>query len=291
MNGNITFIQSKYETYDGSLESNHVSWLRGYEAWANYSNLGEAEKCNRFPRYLTGAASNKYHSWGDTVKRDWNQLRRAFLEYGGSPERKKLWTTEIIHTKCEKFSNVDLYIDKITDLGQKLGLADQEIMMYLVNNLSPPLYTAMLPISCTDLSDAIDKIRMLDRGGIANDIDPRNQRSGKEKSAEDSNSAQIDVKYMKDLQQALESHNAKMEKSMAEMRGKVNTLQSMESQIQTNKVCQVTDPSYTCHYVEPHYAYYEQPVPPSYDAVLQSENTTDPYISVLVPNPAFQPPY
>ncbi len=325
MAGNCVLIESKYNTYDGSLDSNYLTWLRGFEAWANAIGLDGEGKCRHFSHYLKCTAATAYHGWDDAVKRDWDQLRRTFLAYGGRPERKKLWTTEILNTKHEQFSSVDLYIDKMTDLGQKLQLSDQDIMTYLINNLSRPLYTAMLPISCDDLTDAILKIKMLDRGGIASDRDPRIKRA---KPDENENSAKLDTqgesemeKHMKSLQQAFNEYREDIVKLREEMieqskadKRKLNDHNMSQGQPKISGVSYVHDvahPPYACNYVNPsqHYydGYYEgydydgydyetpyapsQPTVPPYDGVMQAQNTTDPYISVWMPNPNYQPPY
>ena len=238
-----TFIvQNKsYDTYSGKLSENHTSWLLGYISFCNAANYTEKERCQIFPTYLRGEAVTKYYTWPEEVKNDWDRLKTAFLEYGGGAEREHLWGTELARTKLEEGGSVDEYIQKMRDLGTKIGLAKREIARHMVNNLTPALFNAILPFGLSDLDEIVAKLRLLGRGKMNVESASKTEKSER---SEKFDSSGFNA-FAKGIAEAQSTYTLEMSRFMSDVRNELQSLKNAEKQKSVQQ--QITAKSHCLH--------------------------------------------
>ena len=149
------------KTFSGTTAEAAEDWLKLFERYADYRNLGGDDKKRLFIILLRGGASDWLSSLQGVEHRTYDQLIDAFKEtFLPSPELKWTEASSLWKNPQQLNESVNDFLIRARKVASRLGMSDEVLHYAVINGLRPNIRTHVLQQGVGDLADTIKRAKI-----------------------------------------------------------------------------------------------------------------------------------
>ena len=161
-NKQLSIINST--TFHGRPNENCYLFLRSFEQYCDFNSVKDDAKLKLFVILLKGLAANWYDNLDDANKKTYTDVKRHFTEHFQSNKVNFLNQQMLEAIKHEELDPIEVYIEKVLQHSNNLGLHDNEKKQALLRGLPADMKAQLITQGPDSVMDTIQKLLLIDQG-------------------------------------------------------------------------------------------------------------------------------